>query len=133
MSHFIRLDDKPDYLFHKISDKLVIILDLSNLDLLELIMRKKLKGSAKNAAQLMRALSHPERLFILCQLTEGEKMVGDLWETSQLSQSAFSQHLSLLRKQKLVKTRKESQRIFYSIADKAAIEVLKVLYKFYCK
>lgn len=89
--------------------------------------------NASKAAKMLKALSHPERLLILCHLVGGEQCVGDLWKKSALSQSAFSQHLLVLRKLRLVKTRKKSQTIFYSIADRDAIKMLDTLHKLYCK
>lgn len=94
---------------------------------------KKLWDNAGKASVLLNALANPHRLVILCLLAEAEKSAGELWRFSALSQSAFSQHLAILRKQGLVKTRKESQVIYYSLADNASIQILEVLYKLYCK
>lgn len=58
--------------------------------------------------------------------------VGKL-EYTELSQSAFSQHLKVLRDNGLVKTRKEAQMVYYSIRDENVLKVLKTLYKIYCK
>jgi DNA-binding transcriptional ArsR family regulator len=88
---------------------------------------------AQEAADLMKALSHPSRLMILCLLTQGEMCVGDLLAYSDLSQSSFSQHLMVLRQQGLVKTRKESQLVFYQLADDHSKQVIKLLHKLYCK
>ena len=84
------------------------------------------------AVKLLKSLSHPSRLMILCQLAEGEKTVGDLQQHSHLSQSAFSQHLGRLRKQKWVKARKEGLYVYYSIADAKIAKVLAVLHEMYC-
>lgn len=92
-----------------------------------------IQKNAPYVARLLKAISHPERLIILCQLTDGEKSVSVLLEHSSLSQSAFSQHLAILRKELLVKTRKSAQTIFYSIADKKIVQVLKTLQNTYCK
>ena len=88
--------------------------------------------NASEAVRLLKSLSHPSRLMILCQLVEGEKSAGDLQQQSHLSQSAFSQHLSLLRQQKLVKTRKEGLYVYYSIADTKVAQILGVLHQIYC-
>lgn len=89
-----------------------------------------INSNAKKAAQMLKALAHDERLMVLCQLIDGEKSVGDLWQSSSLSQSAFSQHLAVLRKEKLVITRRESQTIYYSL-NKQVHEILKLLCKLY--
>ncbi|MFC1744615.1 ArsR/SmtB family transcription factor [Candidatus Riflebacteria bacterium] len=90
------------------------------------------KKNALKASEFLKALAHAERLLILCQLVEGEKSVSELLEDSPLSQSAFSQHLSVLRRKEMVNTRKESQVVFYSIADQKIAEVLNVLHQQFC-
>ena len=76
--------------------------------------------SANAAAQLLKALASPVRLKILCQLVDGEKAVGQLAELLQARDALVSQHLALLRKDGLVRTRREAQTIWYSIASPAA-------------
>ena len=100
------------------------------------ISARDLKAMRKNAgaaAAMMAALSHEARLRVLCDLVEGERMVGELVERSGLSQSALSQHLARLREQGLVATRRDGQAIFYSIADPDAARILAVLHDIYCK
>ncbi len=84
------------------------------------------------AAELLKALAHPARLLVLCQLVEGERSVGELQPITGLSMSALSQHLSVLREMALVTTRREAQTIFYSMADGPAAGVLEALYAAYC-
>ena len=93
---------------------------------------EKMHENAKDAAELLKAIAHESRLLILCLLTKGEMSVGELAEYSDLSQSAFSQHLSVLRKQKLVQTRKMSQTVYYQIEDPKIEKILKTLYDIYC-
>lgn len=92
-----------------------------------------MQQQATSAAQMLKVLAHPARLMILCQLIDGEHSAGDLWKKSTLSQSAFSQHLSVLRASGIVVTRKEAQTVFYSIEDKNAVKILETLYKLYCR
>lgn len=87
---------------------------------------------ADAAAALLKALAHPARLLVLCQLVEGESSVGQLQPLTGLSMSALSQHLAVLREMDLVATRRESQTIFYSLADGPAASVLDALYAAYC-
>ena len=70
--------------------------------------------------------------MILCQLVGGEKSVGELLEAVELSQSALSQHLAVLRANGLVSTRRESQSIFYSIKGRETPVILAALYEVYC-
>lgn len=88
---------------------------------------------ADQAATLLKALAHPARLLVLCRLAEGECSVGELQPLVELSMSALSQHLSVLRELDLVATRRESQTIYYSLVPGPAIGVLDALYAAYCE
>lgn len=80
-------------------------------------MAQDLQEQATEAAKVLRILAHPERLMVLCQLRDGERNVSQMLQNSTLSQSAFSQHLTVLRQAGLVATRKESQSVYYRIGD----------------
>ena len=87
---------------------------------------------AAAAAELLKALSHPARLLVMCRLVDGEASVGELQQQIGLSMSALSQHLAVLRELALVNTRRQSQTIFYSLADGPALGVIQALYDAYC-
>lgn len=70
--------------------------------------------------------------MILCQLSTGEKTVGVLEALVGLRQSALSQHLAKLRREGLVKTRREGQHIYYSLASPEALRVIETLAGLYC-
>jgi len=91
-----------------------------------------MREHASDAAGLMNALGNESRLMILCMLAEGERSVGDLNAVIPLSQSALSQQLARLRAQRLVKTRREAQTIFYSLGDGPAERVIHLLHDIYC-
>jgi DNA-binding transcriptional ArsR family regulator len=91
-----------------------------------------MRRSAADAVCLLKSLANENRLTILCLLAEGETSVGLLNERVRLSQSALSQHLAVLREQGLVQTRRESQTIFYRLADTPALDVISLLYDIYC-
>lgn len=93
---------------------------------------KVMARKADEAAGLMRTLSHGARLKVLCELSGGERSVGELVETSGLSQSALSQHLARLREDGVVATRRQAQTIYYSVADPKVLRVVKLLYELYC-
>jgi len=92
----------------------------------------QLNSQAVAAASLLKALAHPERLLVLCQLVEGEKGVGELLAHSQLGQSAFSQQLSVLKRHGLIRSRKVSQQIYYSLHSEAAADLLAALQPHFC-
>lgn len=83
------------------------------------------------AVNLLKALSNEKRLLIVCALYKGEKSVGELEQIVGLSQSALSQHLARLRRDKVVNTRREAQTIYYSLNDIATDKVLNCLYGIY--
>ncbi len=92
-----------------------------------------MQAKAKEATNFLKTMAHPERLMVLCQLVGGETGAGELSKKSELSQSAFSQQLRVLRDQKFVKTRKDAQQVFYSIADDRVKKLLGVMLDTFCK
>lgn len=88
--------------------------------------------SASRAAALLRLLGNEKRLMILCQLADGELSVGQIHDRIDLSQSALSQHLAMLRQQNIVATRRVGQTIFYRIVDHAALQVIQTLAELFC-
>lgn len=93
---------------------------------------EELRVHAGEATRLLKALANESRLMILCNLIEGELTVGQLNEFIPLSQSALSQHLALLRRDGLVRTRRQAQTIYYSLADGPASRVIAILHDIYC-
>lgn len=92
----------------------------------------ELQSRAKRATGLLKAMSNPVRLLVLCQLAEGEKSVGELEKVVDVSQSALSQHLALLRSRGIVVSRRAGQTIFYSLTGREAPALLAALYEVYC-
>ena len=88
--------------------------------------------SAMRASALMKTLGHKDRLVILCHLAAGEKSVGQIADLLEISQSPLSQHLSRMRKEGLVDTRREAQTIFYSLKSGEASRIVEVLYELFC-
>lgn len=96
-------------------------------------MLDQMQSSASQASQLLKSLSHPDRLMLLCQLTQGEHCVSELETQVGLGQPSLSQQLGILRKDGLVNTRREGKQIYYSIASDDALAVLQVLYSRFCQ
>ena len=92
----------------------------------------EMRAHAGDAAHLMKALGNEQRLLILCNLLARPLSVGELNERLQLSQSALSQHLALLREGGLVDTRREAQSIFYSLPPGAVTRIMALLQDIYC-
>ena len=92
----------------------------------------EMKSHAAEAARLMKALGNEQRLLVLCNLLERPMTVGELNARMDLSQSALSQHLALLREAGLVETRREAQSIHYSLPSGPVTRVMGLLQDIYC-
>lgn len=92
-----------------------------------------MQGQADEAARLLKALGNEQRLRVLCLLVDHELTVSQINEhMPELSQSALSQHLARLREEDMVTTRRESQQIWYRLAEGPACRVLRTLHDIYC-
>ena len=87
----------------------------------------------ENIAQILKTIAHESRLMILCMLVKNEMTVSEINEFVDLSQSALSQHLAVLRQNNLVETRRESQTIYYRLADKDLSHIVTSLHDVFCK
>ncbi len=94
---------------------------------------KNVEESAEAVAGLLKLLSAPNRLMILCHLIESEQCVGDLCEMLEMKPPAMSQQLSLLKREGLLSSRREGQTIYYSITDQKVGKLIAFLYENYCK
>lgn len=83
-------------------------------------------------ADLLKAISHPQRLGIVCLLGEGERSVGEISQEIGTSQPNVSQHLTLLAERQLLKSRKEANRIYYRIADERLNTIIGMMREIYC-
>lgn len=93
---------------------------------------QQLRGNTEAAAQLLKTLGNPERLLLLCQLSEGERSVSELESLLGIQQPTLSQQLGVLRREDLVATRREGKQIFYRIDSPTALAVIKTLYQWFC-
>ena len=93
---------------------------------------QKMQSSADDACRLMKVLSNRDRMMLLCQISQGEKCVGELEACLDIQRPTLSQQLTVLRNEALVKTRREGKQIYYSHSNHVALEVMNVLYQNYC-
>lgn len=91
-----------------------------------------MQQAAAKASRLLKALANPDRLLLLCQLTQGEHCVSEMEALVGVLQPTLSQQLGVLRQEGLVTTRREGKQIFYSIASQDALAVMQVLYQRFC-
>jgi ArsR family transcriptional regulator len=93
---------------------------------------RAMQSAAANASRLLKALANPDRLLLLCQLTQGEHCVSEMEALVGVLQPTLSQQLAVLRQEGLVTTRRDGKQIFYSIASQDALAVMQVLYQRFC-
>lgn len=98
----------------------------------DLAAMEALKSKAPQAAELLRQLANANRLMILCHIAQEERSVGQLEQDLGIKQPGLSQQLAELRQFGLVKTRRESRSIYYSIAEGRAEAVMAMLYDIFC-
>ncbi len=92
-----------------------------------------LRRKSAEVAILLKQLSHPQRLLILCSLADGEKSVGEMEAACGASQSAVSQFLKGMRLEGLIEARREGKQVYYRIVDKRVLELMKSFYLIFCK
>jgi DNA-binding transcriptional ArsR family regulator len=91
-----------------------------------------LQAAAVDACALLKAMSNPDRMLLLCHMAQGEYCVGELETLTAIRQPTLSQQLAVLRDDSLVATRRDGKQIYYSIASREALAVIRVLYEQFC-
>ena len=91
-----------------------------------------LRLAAGEAVAALKALGNPERLLLLCQMSQGEISVGELEAELDIHQPTLSQQLGVLRREGMVATRREGRNVFYSVSDPRLLALLRTLYSQYC-
>lgn len=93
----------------------------------------EMAATAGKVSDLMKMLSNKHRLMVLCQLVEGEKSVGQLAKLLEVREAAMSQQLAMLRREGLVRPRREAQTIYYTLARDDLRRLMAFLYDTYCR
>ncbi len=91
-----------------------------------------LRRRSEGVATLLKQLSHPQRLVILCSMVDGEKSVAEIEAACGASQSAVSQFLKGMRLEGLIDSRREGKQIYYKIVDKRVFKLIRALYQIFC-
>ena len=94
---------------------------------------EELRNAADAACRLLKTLSNPDRLLLLCRLSQGEACVGELESELGIAQPTLSQQLGVLRGEGLVEARREGKNVYYSLADARVERMLPLLYELFCK
>jgi DNA-binding transcriptional ArsR family regulator len=93
---------------------------------------KRLEDRAGDVAGVLKTLSHPVRLMLVCALVEGEFSVGELEQRIGTRQPTLSQQLGVLRAARIVKTRRAAKQIIYRLAENRTAQLVSALYEIYC-
>lgn len=93
---------------------------------------EEMQDRCNEVAGLLKHFSHPQRLLILCFLSDGEKHVGEIQEAVGLSQSQTSQFLKRMQSEGLLESRREKNFSYYAIASAEVEKLLKALKKIFC-
>ncbi|MGE3248242.1 MAG: ArsR/SmtB family transcription factor [Beijerinckiaceae bacterium] len=93
---------------------------------------ENLMRNARDASDFLKALSHENRLLLLCLLSERERSVSELENILSLRQAAVSQQLARLRLDGLVTTRRDGKTVYYSIANENVRTIITVMYNIFC-
>lgn len=92
-----------------------------------------LEARAGDAAALLKALAHADRLVLLCHLLDGGRSVGELGAATGIRQPNLSQQLAVLRHEGLVATRRAGKQVHYRVGSPAVQALLQTLYRLYCE
>ena len=92
-----------------------------------------MREHAGQAVAMLKLLGNEDRLMLLCQLTEGERTVGELEQLTGIGQPTLSQQLGVLRRDGLVQTRREGKFIWYQLADDRALQLMQAIHRLFCK
>lgn len=93
----------------------------------------KMQQAAAEASLFLRSIANQDRLLLLCQLTEGERSVGELEQLTGIQQPSLSQQLGVLRREGLIQPRKEGKFVFYRVDDPRVLAMLQSLYQIFCQ
>jgi DNA-binding transcriptional ArsR family regulator len=93
---------------------------------------EEMKIAAAQACKLMKVLANPDRLIILCQLSQGELKVGEIETLLGIGQPTLSQQLTVLRDESLVSARRDGKNMYYQVTSPQALALIAVLYEQFC-
>ncbi len=78
-------------------------------------------------ADTLKAIAHPTRIEILQQLQEGERCVCEIYPALNIEQPNVSRHLSILKKEGIVSSRKEGLKVIYRVNDQRIFKILDLV------
>ena len=91
-----------------------------------------MENNAEKAASFLKSTANKNRILILCHLISDEWTAGELSESIGVKPANLSQHLTWLKQEGLVKTRREGTIIHYSLSDKDVRPLISILFDMFC-
>lgn len=85
-----------------------------------------MKALNQHGADFFKALSHPARLHLVQMLQQGEKCVCELIPAVGMEQSGVSRHLAILKREGIVDSRKDGQKVIYYLRDERILQILEL-------
>ena len=89
-------------------------------------------GQVEDLSRLLKSISHPIRLKILCLLQDRELTVSEIREAVETTGANITQHLNILRNQDVISYRKDANFIYNKISDERITELIKTLQQLFC-
>lgn len=102
------------------------------MDAVPVIEADSLRQAAADACRLLKVLSNPDRLLLLCEIMQQESCVSELEARTGIAQPTLSQQLGVLREEGCVATRRAGKNIYYRISHTQTIAIMEVLYQQFC-
>ncbi len=93
---------------------------------------ENLRMRAGEACGVLKVMSNPDRLMLLCMMMDVERSVGELETLTGIRQPTLSQQLGILRSEELVQTRREGKSIYYMLASQTVAQLMHTLHSSFC-
>jgi DNA-binding transcriptional ArsR family regulator len=106
-------------------------MSVKQIALLEISL-EDLTANCEQTSKLLKSLAHPQRLQVLCLLSQGRKTVGELESLCRVSQSSASQFLARLKSEGLITSERQGQFVYYRILDVRVLKLIRALHKIFC-
>ncbi len=87
----------------------------------------------EDLARLLKSMSHPIRLKILCLLQDKELSVGEIRDSVETTGANITQHLNILRNQGIIEFRRDANFIYNRISDERIITLMQTMEQIFCK
>lgn len=87
---------------------------------------------AGSLANLLKELANKNRILILCTIFDKERTVSEIVSVLGVSQSAVSQHLSRMKHQNILGTRRDGKEIYYRITNDDVNRIISFMHSVFC-